>query len=385
MEPDRIARPEIPSSSPPFSDDRRGLITKILQHQDLDSLLRLSVVLCNHELQGDGCSLFIYDDENSEIGLKESTVLTRFLGQRVRVNREETQGVVATIRQSIEGHSYPEDPWTRTLSTEEDHLEPAVRELIFHFGLTRWSYWFKTPLLIDDVRNDLRWSSHKRGGSGTFLMESLLDPTNTDVPAKELGHCELPHHEMGSIVIAPIGHSPHGTPRGVMRVVRKRSRPSFQEEDIQWLTWFAEIIGTRIVTAISLSDLTDLGTRLEVADFGRTLVKLLRRTLKAKGCSIFLEMDRQDPESKERVFQCIATNGLVSSGRRIDLEARYEVQVDREETDHLTSYVLRHGQLIALKDVHDFDVTDFPKLHRLPGQGKFSETDADGQKFEVGP
>lgn len=370
-------------------DDRRGLITKILQHQDLDSLLRLSVVLCDHELQGDGCSLFLYDVERSEIVLKESTVLTRFLGQRQPANPMREHAVTEKIVRRLQPQGLGFAQLDHTLRWEQtETLGLEMCSLLYHFGVTRWTFWTKCPLVIDVVHDDIRWSSFELPPNVDEdellrLRREILGSDESN--SGGLGHCELPHDEIGSIAIVNIGGGEGEVPRAVLRIVRHRDKDPFGDADIQWMMWLAGLLDRYMQAAISLSDLTDLGTQLEVEDFGRTLVRLLQRVLRVKGCSIFLEMEPPSRDSNRRVFPCIATTGLIRDGRRVDQEARYEVEIGKEETEHLTSWALSHGQLIALTDVHNFSPADFPGLHREPGGGEFSETDAQGQKFEVGP
>ena len=51
------------TSGPPEESSDAGLIREILKHQDQDSLMRIAVVIADHELKADGCSLFQLDSD----------------------------------------------------------------------------------------------------------------------------------------------------------------------------------------------------------------------------------------------------------------------------------------------------------------------------------
>lgn len=354
--------------------DRRGeLIKEILQHQDFDSLLRLGVVLANYELDGDGCSLFLFEPERNTIILKESTVLTRFLGvQGAVIDRATEDARVQEIQRLLAELCKKPADLSSTLTWEE--AEPLGQEVcaqLFQYGLTQWTFWTGCPLVIDDVREDFRWSSYNK--------------VTTFSPRRKSGlsHCELSTAEIGSILVVNIPGEGN-LPRAVMRILRKRDKVAFSRADLNWLLEFSSLLGRSSKAAVKLSELTDLGAQLQVEDFGRKLVDLFHKVLQADGCSIFLELDRTG-EGKRRVFQCIATTGLVEMGEPVDTKANYVLEAGQQETKHLTEWVLLRGQLAAIADVHTFDSRDYPNLDRPPGSGKFSETDAEGNKFEVGP
>src|SRR5262245_10254305 len=76
------------------------LISEILNYQDLDSLLRLSAMIANKALDGDGCSLFFFQPESNELLLKESTTLTpHFPGGQVFTRTEKTTRISELMKQ----------------------------------------------------------------------------------------------------------------------------------------------------------------------------------------------------------------------------------------------------------------------------------------------
>lgn len=370
---------------------RRSLISTILQYQDMDSLLRLSAVLGNLELQGDGCSLFLRSDGSDDFELRESTVLTGFMDQPLNLELEGARGKAETIHRLLAVSGKKPEELNRTLTRNDiDDWEPDLVDCLCRFGLTRWAVQFHCPLVIERIHDDVRWSR--------FDQPPSHSPRDTVTKGSEptLYH-ELPPEELGSIAITPLseldspsdrdkGRNGADLPRGVLRVVRKKPQEGFNEKDLDWLEWFAGEVNKCMTVAISLADLMDMGARLEVEDFGERLVQLLTRVLNAQGCSIFLQLE--PPVEDVKTIQCIATTGLYDykERRRVEKdEAWYEVDMKRKETDALTSWVVRHGKPIALETVHDFDPSDFEGLERQPGYGTYWEYDAKREDFKGGP
>ena len=347
--------------------ERQDLIATILKYQDLDSLLRLSVVLCNLELQGDGCSLFLRQPERDDLELKESTVLTRFLGQPLNIDTEYERVEAEKIRALLATQGKRPEELNRTLTAEEIKAwDPDLVDHFRRFGLTRWAVQFRCPLVVD-IQRDVRWS--------------LFEHLKTDV-----GHCELTRDQVGSIAITILGQESEGLPRGALRVVKAKDKSRLNERDLEWLCWFAENVENHMAVAGSLTELMEVGARLKFDDFGDNLVRLLQKVFNARGCSIFLELGPAGERVK--TFQCIATTGLhYKDGQRVIKEdARYQVDMDQKESDSLTGWVLRHGQLLALeKGSWEFETSRYPGLTRKPGHGIFREAEPNDPSLPAGP
>lgn len=347
------------NAPPDTLDDHLELIAKILPYQDRDSLLRLSVVLCNLELQGDGCSLFLYQPERNDLELRESTVMTRFLGQRINLGDEQT--MVQETREFLHKVGKRPEELTQTVTTEEveDWGSDLTRSPLRGFGLTRWAVQFHCPLVIPGIHQDVRWSAQ-------------VEPTADADPRH---HCELSRSEIGSIAIATFGNETGPLPRGVLRVVRRRDHPAggLGARELAWLTGFARHLDKYLDVAVTLADLMDLGTKLKFEDFGKSLVALLKQVLDAKGCTIFLELEKTEPYHRD--FHCVATTGIFRHGRPITSDqACYTVDPKQPTIDSLTGWVLRFGQLVDLESTLEFDASRLPGLDRPRTEGKTSES-----------
>lgn len=254
-------------------EDRRNLVSTILQYQDLDSLLRLSVVLGNLELRGDGCSLFLRRGESKDLELRESTVLTSVLGKPLNLGLEEACENAETIRRLLERYGKKPEELNHTLSLSDVHeWDPELVRCIHGFGLTRWAVQFHCPLVIGQVGDDIRWSK--------VDPAPISSAEKTDVDDSEQKICELTRSELGSIAITPFSDRVPSSdqnearnvadlPRGVFRVVRKKEdREGFNEADLDWLRWFTDNVSKCMTVAVSLAGLMDVGARLEIEDFG---------------------------------------------------------------------------------------------------------------------
>jgi hypothetical protein len=375
-----------------LSPARQKHVSEILRHLDLDSLLRQSVVLCDLELNGDGCSLFLIDDNQDTITLRESTVLTRYLDRSGSLRSEIDKQKVELITNLLAKHGIkPEDlsetlEWKKALSYGDEVLKELYR-----FGLTRWSLYFGCQMRIRHIHCDVRWSH--------FDPEPIPRQTSIQLPSDYVGtnksspmsHCELPPGEIASVAIVPIpGSTPDSAQKGILRQVWRKDRTKTvrcSKSDLEWMSWLARSVAERMESAISLTDLLDLGTKIEVEDFGDKVVKLLRRVLKAKGCSIFLETAAPEHENRSRAFRCIATTGLCDPRNHVGPEddrfqliekkdAQYVVDPAQTESHSLTEWVITNGQLAAIEDI--YGIVNLPGLEREPGPGKFSETDFNG-------
>ncbi len=343
----------LPETHPPLdvttaaspADDQRSLIRQILQHQDRDSLYRLSVVLADAKLQGDGCSLILSDVERRQQVLKESTVVSQFLGREKELDPEKERAETEEIRVLLAAHgAKPEDLHHTVTLSDVEPWGSEVLDRLEDFGLTRWAFQFRCPLVIEKIHDDLRW--HGRGAL----------------------KCELSRDEIGSIAIVPLGIG------GVLRIVRRQGKPGFTDSDLEWLKWLTGELESCMGATVSLTDLMDLGTKLEIDDFGRTLVQLLQKELDATGCSIFLELE-PDPRDNLRSLSCIATTGFYDKQGPVDKERiKYTVDMNKEETDSLTSWVVRHGRHLSLDSSDEYDRSEYPGIRR-PGPGRSNETD----------
>lgn len=385
-------------SSPP---NRYEKINRILDHLDFDSLLRQSVVLCDLELDGDGCSLFLIDKDQKSIILKESTVLTRYLDQHGTLPNVEDHDMAKHIKLLLAKNNItPEDlcetlDWKQALSYSEE-----VLRAIYRFGLTRWSMLFKCQMMIREIERDIRWSQ--------FDPSIIRDKTEIRLPpdyvgtneASPMSHCELSRKEIAAVAIVRIpGVNENVLPKGILRQAWRKNKTMKSpcvEGNLEFMQWLAQSIAERMEFAVSLTDLLELGSKIEVRDFGETVVQMLRRVLKAKGCSIFL--DTATPATSEgakpiRTLDCIATTGLCDPTCYVGPEkdryklvdanvAKYKVDLEQTESRSLTGWVIRNGQLAAVKNV--YEPVNLPGLKRKPGTGKLSETDSNGFKIQSG-
>lgn len=357
---------------------REELFQTILRYQDLDSLFRLGVVLCNIELQGDGCSLFLRNSQG-EFELKESTFLSRFLGQPLELDFKDERSSATKIRNLLERQGIAPEDLSGTLTLDATAgWDPELIDGLKGYGLTRWAVQQNCPVMIDRINEDIRWSSFD-------AVKSMLNEVS---PPQ---HCELRRTEMGSFVATPLTPPVEGDssgdgrlPLGVLRTVRRRGQPPFEQQDLAWLIWFREQIECLMLAAVSLDDLMDLSAKLEIEDFGDSLVQLLCKVLRARGCSIFLELDT--PRHETRTFRCIATTGLFEDGQKVPKEeAFYEVRMDQVETSFLTGWTIRNGQMTDVDSSHEFDEERFPDLCRQSGRGKYSESEPHDTMAPGGP
>lgn len=390
------------------------LITEILNHQDLDSLLRLSVVVANKQLDGDGCSLFFFDRNTCELVLKESTVVSpHFYGRQALQKAQHLETIkvlLKTHRAALKAAGA--DP-SKTLTWDAvSAVCPELLRHIVHYGLTRWSVELGEPLVVDELENDVRHSGFPLKNVPKAQIDAILGSEYEPRKRGVVSHCELPHGAVGSALFAPVAVTPSSDVRsqsstrarrrrrgplrgttdasaGLIRLVRRKNRGPFSDQDQEQLATLAHLIAQRMQVAVSLTDILDLGAMQEIEVFGEQLVDLVSSAVDGKGCSIYLE--EAGATGGKRTFKCIATTGLgqrQKEGPPIPIEASeatYTVDESDPVCSSFTEWVVKKRKMVIVENLYELDLREFPDLERAPGAGRFSELFGEEPRQKAGP
>lgn len=312
-----------------FLKYRRAFNMSIPDYLDRDSLLRFSVTHVKNLLHGDECSIFLKDKKSNKYVLRDSTVLSEyigleFIGMEEKASQQETDG-------SNSGLTYT------VLST-------------------------KKGLNIGDVRKDERWYGYKKH-TGEIVNV----------------HFELPFDEIHSYIAEPI--IVEDVCLGVIRVVNKKIN-AFSLEDEKEFRSFVDIFSERISNAISFSELITTGATLSIEDLCQKIVEDILKITKSKACTIFF-LDENSSSQETKVFRAIASTGLKDrEGRQYNRmsrnikEVRYNIDISSQTSNNLTEYAIKTKKLIVISDVYsDDELSHFNDLNRKKGPGKYSELD----------
>lgn len=305
---------------------------------DLEDLLYRIVVEANTSVTGDACSIFLWDDEAGCFVLRESTVMTPFIGK------------------------YSLDH-TRNAEKERSGITTGV-------AITGKAY------LSPDVRQDSKWS-----WSG--LSEQDLPSSKTPE------HCEIPARDLLSIIAVPI-KSEEGEVAGVLRVLRRRGKEPFSPADRQQVEDLVGSYSRLIFGTLSLGKLIEIGCILNLKELCQKAVELLTKMVAGKGCSIFL-LNEENSTREVKIYCCEATTGLEQalgegSYKCLDDPARVYYEVPGEANRHLTAFVAHKKRNVVIEDLHSCDFEREFGIQRTGGSGKNSEAfSRSGARIATGP
>lgn len=232
-----------------------------LHFYHLEDLLYQFVCEANALVDGDGCSLFLWDEEVGRFVLRESTKMSPFIG-----------------RYCLDHNRPPGDNCGITSA------------VLSQKGVG--------GRLSPNVRRDRQWTWWGKRADGASEPEE---------------HCELARKDLLSMIVLPLHPDPTAPgdqPAGVLRVVKKRGRTQFNVADKTRLENMTERNCSRIFGARSLSRLIELGSALDQRALCEQAVGVLSRMLSAKGCSIFLLDGARSAPPTRLVYSCEATTGL---------------------------------------------------------------------------
>jgi class 3 adenylate cyclase len=306
----------------------------------LEDLLYKVVFEANELVSGDGCSIFLWDKELGRFVLRESTIMTPFIGKysldHTKDPRKARVGI--TTLAAIRGETY--------LST--------------------------------DVRKDSNWSF------GKAIKKRVLPET------RKSEHCEAEHSDLLSLIVVPIKNLA-GEMRGVLRVIRKRDKQGFGREDQKKIESFVDSYAKDILGALSLGKLIEMGSVLNLEALCQQAVNLLKLLVNGRGCSIFL-LDEQKSTADRYIYRCTATTGLEAkdeAGNYVQItdpgEAVYTIPED-VELGRITAYMISNKRNLVIKDLHTCDFEKEFGRKRSVGLGKYSEGHSKkGVRTETGP
>ncbi len=305
----------------------------------LEDLLLKIVREANDILQGDGCSIFLLDEETGRYVLRESTVMTPFIG-----------------KYSLDDSRNP----------DKSHCGITTRVVIN--GVSHCSA---------DVRHDPYWH--------WFGFDEKGFP-QTEKPE----HCEVKHVDLLSLIAVPV-RDDRGRVAGVLRVVRRRGRQTLTQQDTAKLESLVNDYSKEILGAVSLGKLLEIGSILDEKELCQKAAEVLTRMVEGKGCSIFL-LEEKKSEDGQLVYRCKATTGLeasIAQGKYEPVsnpaEAFYKLPEDYKK-GRMTAYVIHQKRNLALANLHSCDFRKEFGFSRAKGIGKYSENFLkDGKRTGTGP
>ncbi len=323
--------------NPRQSRDKRGGVRNFFY---LEDLLYKIVVEANHLVNGDGCSVFLWDKELGRFVLRESTVMTPFIG-----------------KYSL------------------DHTKDPTKARV---GITTLAAISGQTYFCADVRKDRNWS---------FGKDRKSQPL---VQVRKEEHCEAEHADLLSLIVVPLKNK-RGQTRGVLRVIRKRDRESFSREDQKKIEDLVNSYARDILGALSLGKLLEMGSVLNLEELCQQAVDLLKLLVNGRGCSIFL-LDERPSVPGRYIYQCVATTGLEAKhedGTYTQItNPREAVYMIPEDVDlgRITAYMIFKKRNLVIDDLHTCNFEKEYGRKRSAGIGKYSERhlNKDG-RTETGP
>lgn len=301
---------------------------EIPDYLDRDALMQYCVFYVNKLLKGDGCSIFLKDTQSNKYILRESTVLSEYVG----LEAIDMEGKKRQFADKGKGN----------------------------IGLTFSTLYEGRCLNIPVVKEDERWTGYQRGKDKIANFQ-----------------CELPAERMGSFIAAPLWVDKELI--GLIRVVSEKEN-YFNSEKEEALIEFASVVAERIYNAISFSELIATGAILSLEALCQKVVKDTRKITRAKGCTIFL-MDVEESSENIRIYRAIASTGL-SDGKETYNEDKknlnkvyYEVNMNPSFIPtSLTEYTIKNSIQIVINDIYsEEELKRFKNLDRKPGPGRYSE------------
>jgi signal transduction histidine kinase/GAF domain-containing protein len=313
----------------PFTEpDFNSSNFKIPDFLDQDSLLQYIIYGVQNYLLADGCSIFLKEHNSNKFILRESTILSEFIG--------------------VDG-----------FNLESSFVKGKLKQ-INNIGLTFYALYQGTTLNIPDVKKDSKWSGFGKPISSTPNF-----------------HCELPPSELTSLLAIPLKKD--GEIFGLIRAVSKKVN-HFNISKINNIEKLSPLLFDRIFNAVSFSNLISTGASLSLEDLCQKVVEDVRRITKAKGCTIFLRDDNYNQENIFK-FSAVASTGLIAenisySKTKNNLkEAYYEINMSSDISHSFTEYSIKNRKQIVINDVYsEEEIKRYTTLKRKPGQGKISES-----------
>ena len=313
----------------------------------IEDLLHTIVHESNKEVNGDGCSIFLLDEETGRYVLRESTVMTRFLHNF-----------------SLEITEEKDRQYKMYVDNKRD--DPFKDERLKNIGLTVFSVLSGKSLIVPDVRKDVRWSNYGR-----------------EEEKRGQEHCELSVDEVGSFLAISLYHPERKSVIGVIRVVRKQGSAPFTDKDTALLESYLNEHISAILNSRSLTDLIELGSILDLEELCKEVVITLRKIIVGgEGCSIFLLDEDTFKKGGKRLYRCVATTGLRDTkGERIPKkDAFYDFDKD---DNTLTIWIIKNRQNCIIEDVTAYNYKKEFGLDRGT-YGKYSEYFADNPEGWTG-
>jgi hypothetical protein len=257
-DPAREQRQSAPASRPAPPANRRRREGEIQNFFTFEYLLYKLVVEANELVRGDGCSIFLWDEEMGRHVLRESTVMTPFIGQY-----------------------------------SLDHTKNVDKE---RCGITSRVAGKGEPYFSPDVRQDPCWSWYGH-------------PAENLIGTAKFEHCEVSHERLLSLIAVPIKNRDRRI-KGVLRVVKNSDDGrKFTEEDFRRIQTLVADNERDILTSLSLGKLIEIGSIQDLEKLCRKAVRVLTRMVEGKGCSIFL-LDEENSEKGRLRYKCAATTQL---------------------------------------------------------------------------
>ncbi len=307
------------------------------QSLEIERLLWEVVNRGNECVDGDGCSIFLKEEGTTRYILRDSTVMSPYLGNYYF---EVTPG-------------------------EEIKEKMGATEYVVVAGKAK---------CVRDLREFKYWSNYGL--------------TEDELKSMPIGHCELPHHLVGSFLGVPLLKEDEVV--GVIRVVRHReNKKPFKDEDETHLIKLIDEYLPKIFGASNVSHLLEIGAMLDLKALCGQIVQVLTGMLRCRGCSIYLLTEEEDGIKR---YRCMGTTGLheiLPEGSYREIkdpynEAYYEY-IEKETPKHLTTAVIKYGRNIITDDLAEFNPKDvFPEIERV--RAKYWETCwKDGRLIPAGP
>ncbi|UCH89564.1 MAG: GAF domain-containing protein [Thermoplasmata archaeon] len=284
----------------------------------IENILREIVEECNKLVNGDGCSIFLKDEGTRKFVLKDSTIMTPFLGNYY---------ITVNLNERI-----------------EDNM-----------GLTKYAIKIGEAQKIEDVSKSRFWSKYN------------IEIKNDDV--NEMVHCELPYDEVGSMLLIPLKVNYEVI--GIVRVVKQKKEDSFTNENLSELENYLKQKLPNIVGAIDISHLLKIGSILDIKDLCKLVVQIIPKMVNSEWCSIFLAEMNDD----KIIYRCYGTTGLfeyLSENGFHELhnyENAYYEYDKNEIPQHLTTAVVKYKINLFLENQQECNYDKlFPEIKRKSGK-----------------